>query len=142
MPISAGLSALQSQISAEQNAGIAGNPSLTSVQIASALASVAPMGVMMIGPTPTPVVPAGFAACQSVLQAAFNAGIAGTPTLSSTQIASAISLLAPMVPPIGISLLQTLIQNISNMGIAGSSDSTAQLLATAIITYFTIGLVL
>jgi len=142
MPIAAALTPLQSQIDAAQNAGVAGSPSLTSTQIATALASAVPMGIIMLGPTPTPLVPAGFSATQSLLQAAFNMGVAGTPSSVAQMIASAISVMAPLAPPIGLSALQSMIQAIFNLGLAGSSSTTAQMLATAIVTYYTSGAVL
>jgi len=142
MPIEAGLSPLQSLINVLQNMGIAGNPSLSALQLTSAIASVAPMGIIMLGPTPAPLVPAAFAAMQQILQSSFQSGVAGIPSVSSQQIATAISVLVPIVPPTGLSVLQSLIFSMDNMGIAGSSNVTAQLLASAIITYFTIGTVL
>ena len=137
--ITAGLSPLQSLINASQNTGVAGNPSLNALQLTSAVASVAPMGIMMIGPTPTPLVPAAFAAMQQMLLASYQSGVPGSPPVSSLQIATAISVLVPLIPPIGISILQSLISSMDNMGIAGNSNLTAQMLASAIITYFTSG---
>jgi hypothetical protein len=142
MPIAAALPILQTLISTLQSAGVAGGPSVSALQLTSAIASVAPMGIMMIGPTPVPLIPAGFAATQQMLLASYQSGISGSPSVSSVQIATAISVLAPLCPPIGLSILQSMISSMDNMGIAGSPSLTAQMLATAIITYFTCGLVL
>lgn len=142
MPIATTLSALQAQLSSSQNTGIAGNPSLTSTQIAAAVSAVAPAGLIMVGIIPTPLVPAGFTAMQQLLQSSFNSGVAGTPSLTSQQIANAVSVLCPLVPPIGLPVLQSLLLSMSNMGLAGSSDMTAQMFASAIIAYFTSGTVI
>jgi hypothetical protein len=139
MPITAGLSPLQSLINASQNTGVAGSPSLSALQLTSAIASIAPMGIMMLGPTPTPLVPAAFGAMQQMLLASYQSGVSGAPSVSSQQIATAISVLVPLVPPIGISILQSMISSMDNIGIAGNSSLTAQLLASAIIIYFTSG---
>jgi hypothetical protein len=142
MPIASGQSPLQSLIQALENAGVAGNPSLSALQLTSALASIVPMGIMMIGPTPTPLIPAGFSAMQQMLLASYQSGVSGAPSVSSQAIATAISVLAPLCPPTGLSVLQSMISSIDNMGVAGSTNLTAQMLASAIVAYFTSGGVL
>lgn len=139
MSIAAAQFPLQSLINALQNSGIGGNPSLNALQLTSAVASVVPMGIIMLGPTPTPLVPAAFAAMQQMLLASYQSGVSGAIPVSSQQIANAISVLVPLIPPIGISILQSMISSMDNMGIVGNSSVTAQMLASAIITYFVSG---
>jgi len=142
MPIAAALPILTAQIQSAQNMGIAGSPDLISSIIASTLASVAPMGLMFMGVTMVPLVPAGVSATQSIMKSAYNTGIAGSSSLTSQIISSAVAALCPLVPPTGITLLQTLLQSIDNLDIAGKNELTSQMQASAIVAYFTAGLVI
>jgi len=136
MPIAATMSALQSLLQNVFNSGIAGKPELSSLTYANAIASIAPSGLFPAGSAMIPLVPAGFSACQSLLQNAFNSGLAGTPDLTSVLVATAISVLCPMVPPSGLSTLQSLLQNVYASDVAGTPDLTSMMEANAIISYF------
>jgi hypothetical protein len=142
MPISAGLPILQAQLKSIASMGVAATPQLIATMLSSALAAIAPMGLLAAGPAMIPLVPAGITGTQSMLNSAYNTGTGGKSTVTSQMIAAAVSILCPMVPPTGITLLQTLLSNVDSLGVAGTPDLTAQLQASAIITYFTTGLVI
>jgi hypothetical protein len=142
MPIAAALPILTAQIQSAQNMGIAGSPDLISFIIASTLASVAPMGLIMAGLGLIPLVTAGVSATQTILKSSYDTGIAGSPSLTSQIIASAVAALCPLVPPTGITLLKTLLESIDNLNIAGKNELTSQMQASAIVAYFTAGLVI
>lgn len=142
MPIASAIPVIQSQLQSIARMGISGTPDLTAVMIASILASAVPSGLFIGTTPPTPLVPTGISATQSILNSTFQMGISGTSEVSSQLMASAIAALCPIVPPIGLSLLKNLLQNISNLGITGSPELTSQILANAIVNYFMSGLVI
>ena len=139
MAISAMTSALSSQLQGIFNTGLPGSPTSNAVRIASAIASIVPSGLIYVGVSWIPVVPAGVSACQAMLNIAFNTGLPGTPSSSSQIMASAIAALAPMVPPAGMSVLKSLLQSIDNMGLSGAASTSAQMMASCIISYFVAG---
>ena len=139
MPIAAMSSALAAELQSVFNTGVSGSPSSNASAIASAIASIVPSGLIYVGVSWVPVVPAGISACQAMLLDTFNSGLSGTPSVSSQIIASAIAVLAPMVPPSGMNVLKSMLQSIDNMGLSGSASATAQMMASAIISYYTSG---
>jgi hypothetical protein len=139
MAITAMTSALSAQLQSTFNTGLPGTPTSNAVRIASAIASIVPSGQIYVGISWVPVIPAGVAACQAMLNTAFNTGLPGTPSSSSQIMASAIAALAPMVPSVGVTILKSMLQNIDNMGLSGSASTTSQMMASAIIAYFTAG---
>ena len=139
--ITAMSSALSSQLQGCFNTGVSGTPSSNAARISSAIASIVPSGLIYVGTSWIPVVPAGVSACQAILNSAFNMGVSGTPSSTAQMMASAIAALAPMIPPSGMSILKSMLENIFNMGLSGTPSITAQMMASAIISYYTAGMV-
>jgi hypothetical protein len=139
MPLAATQSALQSQIANAFNLQQAATPDLKALVITAAIASVAPSGLFPPSPSPVPLIPAGFSACQSMLKNAFSLQQAATPDLVGQIFASAIALLVPNVPPVGQSLLATQVSSAFNLQQAATPDLVGMMLATAIISYYTMG---
>jgi hypothetical protein len=140
--ITAMASALSSQLASVFNSGVSGTPSSNAVRISSAIASIVPSGLIYVGTSWIPVVPAGVSACQAILNSAFRMGLSGTPSATSQMMASAIAALAPIVPAAGMSLLKSLLQNIANMGLSGTAGVTSKLMANYIIAYYSAGSVI
>ena len=85
---------------------------------------------------------AGMSIIQSQLSSAFNLGISGKSSLTSSIIISAVAsvvpmAMLPMIPPIplipiGISAAINMLNSANNMDIAGKPEIVAQMIATAI----------
>lgn len=139
MPIAAALPLINSQLNNALSLGPAAQPSLVATMIASAVAQAAPMGLFPMAPSPIPLIPAGLAAGQNLINNALSLGPAAQPGLVATMIASGISLIAPMAPPAGLSFLQSQIESALSMGQAAQEPVIATMISSAIITYYTMG---
>lgn len=142
MPIAAGLPILQSQFVSAMSLRQGAQVQSTSAILASAIASVVPMGLFPVAPTPTPLAPAGVSAGMSMIQNALSLKQGAQISTVSKMIANGISLIAPTVPPAGLSLLGQQLESAMSLKQGAQIQSTASLMATAIITYYTSGGVL
>lgn len=136
MPIAAGLIPLKSQITAALKMGRAAKEDLVAMLISTGVASIAPMGFFPAGPSPIPLVPSGVMAAKSQITAAFKMGRTANQSLVAQQIATAISIICPIVPPAGLMMLKTQIENALKMERMAKEDLVAQQIAQGIITYF------
>ena len=136
MPIAATQSALQAQIKNAFSLDKAASPDLKATTITSAIASVAPSGLYPPSPTPAPLIPSGFSACQSLMKNAFSLDKAASPDLVGKMFAQAVSLLVPTVPPAGQSLLAMQTKQAFSLDKAASPDLVATSLSGAIIAYY------
>jgi hypothetical protein len=136
MPIAATLPALQVQIADAFRLDRAATPDTKALAITSAVASIAPSGLYPPSPTPAPLIPSGFSACQAQLKNAFSLDRAATPETVGKAFAIAISILVPTVPATGQSLLGIQIADAFNLGRNATPDIVGSLVASAIITYY------
>lgn len=139
MPVAAGLPILQSQITNALNMGPAAQQATVATIIASAVASVAPMGFFPPAPVPIPLIPAGMAAGQSMILNGLSMGPAAQQSTVAQMMATGISLIAPTAPPAGMSLLKSQIEGALSMGPAAQQATVATIIATAIASYFPMG---
>ncbi len=142
MPIAAGLPVLQSQFISALSLKQGAQVQSTSAIMASAIASIAPMGLFPVVPIPVPLVPAGVSAGMSMIQNAMSLKQGAQVSIVSKMIANGISLIAPTAPPAGLSLLGQQIESAMSLKQGAQIQSTASLLASAIITYYSSGGVL
>lgn len=141
MPIAAMLPALQSQlVSALSNDKGAMQP-IVAMQIGSAIASIAPSGIFPPFP-PMPLVPAGVAGGISMIQNAMSMQQGATKKTVAQMIGVGVSMIAPMAPPVGLSVLQQQIESAFSLDKGAQKQAVATLIASAIITYYTMGGVL
>lgn len=137
MPIAASTPALAAQISNAFSLGTVANQTAVALIITSAIASIAPSGLFPLGTILTPLIPAGFSACQNQIENSLNLGIAANPTLVGQIMGLAISVLCPIVPPIGLIALQNQLKNALNLQQTANPQTVGNALASAIITYYT-----
>lgn len=139
MPIAAGASLLQNLIKAslsfQQGAQVKTTASLVSVGVAS----VAPMGLLPLGPSLAPLVPSGVSAGLTMIEQALSLGQGAQKSVAAALMANGISLIAPLAPPAGLSILKQLIELAMSMDKGANIDATASQIATAVITYYTCG---
>lgn len=139
MPIAAGLPILQSQfmlaLSMKQGAQV----QLTSNLLASAVGTIAPMGLLPIPPTFIPLIPAGLSAGLAMIQQALSMKQGAQISTVSQLIATGISLIAPLAPPAGMSALTKQIESALSMKQGAKVQTTANLLASAVISYYSCG---
>jgi len=138
MPIAAAMTPMKELIKLSLTLKQAANNDTISQILTNALASTVTMGIFPPSP-PTPLVPAGIAATQSLLSSlAFNMKVAANNSGIAAAMSNAISILCPAVPPSGITVLKTLIENtVLNLSIAADNEVIATNLANAIVTYYT-----
>ena len=139
--INSAASPLTSILQSLFNQGASATSSSDATSFANAIASIVPMGFIQAGISMVPLVPAGLAACQVALNALFNAGVSGTSSSASQQMASAIATVAPLCPPSGLAMLQTLLLSAFNAGASGTPAISAQSIANAVVQYYLAGTV-
>jgi len=139
MPIAGAISPLQAQLKSAITLDVAAEPDSVAAMFASAIASVAPSGMMPAGAAMVPLVPAGLAATQAQIKNALTLDIAAEPDTAAQIMAAGVSALCPMVPPSGIAALQTQIKSAITLDVAAEPDTVSQMLASAIISYFSAG---
>lgn len=139
MPISSANSIFKAGIESAYNLGMGGSPSVDATVITAALASGVPLGLKRVGKPYIPLAPAGFSACKSMIEDAFNLSMGGSPSTAALVIAQAISMLAPLAPPIGLSMLKSQLESIFNLGMGGNPSIIATQMAQAIVMYYKIG---
>jgi len=142
MPIAAGMPILQSQFVSAMSLKQGAQVQSTSAIMASAIASVVPMGLFPVAPTPIPLTPAGMSAGLSMIQNAMSLKQGAQISTVSKMIANGISLIAPTAPPAGLSLLGQQLESAMSMKQGAQIQTTTSLMASAIITYYTSGGVL
>ena len=142
MPIAAGLPVLQSQFISALSLRQGAQVQSTSAMMASAIASIVPMGLFPVIPAPVPLVPAGVSAGMSMIQNALSLKQGAQISAVSKMIANGVSLIAPTAPPAGLSLLGQQLESAMSMKQGAQIQTTASLMASAIIAYYTSGGVL
>lgn len=141
MPIATGLSVLQSQFLSALSFKQGAQVQMTATLFASAVATVAPMGLLP-GVPPIPLVPAGVSAGMSMIQQALSLQQSAAQATVSKMIANGVSLIAPLAPPAGLSTLAQQIESALTLDQGARENVVANLIATAVIMYYTSGGVL
>jgi hypothetical protein len=136
VPLAATFPALKSQIQNAFSLDKAATPALKALVITTAIASVAPSGLYPPSPSPAPLIPSGFNACQTQLENSFRLDRAATPETVGKSFAMGVSLLVPTVPSTGLILLENQIANAFNFQQAATPEIVAIAIANAIITYY------
>lgn len=139
MPIAATQPLLQTQITTAMSMGPAAQPDLVAIQIASAVGSAAPSGLLPAAPSPIPLVPSGLVAGQQQIKNALTMGKGANKKAVATQIANGISVIAPLAPPAGLSTLQTQLESAMSMGKGAQPSVVATQFSTAIVQYYLAG---
>lgn len=139
MPIATMQPLLKTQIESAFNMGKAAQSDVVAIQIANAVASAVPSGLLPAAPSPIPLTPSGLGAAIPMIQNAYKMGKAAQPETVALQLANAISVIAPLCPPTGLSLLQTQLKNAFKLGKAAQPSTVATLMSQAIIQYYLSG---
>lgn len=139
MPITAGRSLLNNQIKSALSKGKSADINTTSQEITNAIASVVGMGIFPTSPSPLPLKALGKSAAKSLIKNALNMGRGANINTTAQMIATAISLIAPIVPPKGFSALKTALKNALSAGKGATIKNTANQFSAAIINYFSSG---
>jgi hypothetical protein len=141
MPIAAGLNPLQVQLKNALMLKQSANNNLVATTIATAVATIAPMGIFPAGALQIPLAPAGYEVTKASLVNSFGLKQSANNDITSQLMASAFSMLCPIVPPIGLTTLQMLIKNALSLKQAANTfcDTVSFSIAQAIITYFMTG---
>lgn len=139
MPILAGYTPINLNISSAWNMGKGAQVSTSTQMFMTSLASVVPMGLYPMGIAMIPLTPAGLGASIGVMTAGLSMGKGAKVGTTSKQMAQAISLLAPLCPPAGLSSLGSLIEASMSMGKGAKVDTVSKQIAQAITAYYTTG---
>lgn len=142
MPVAATLPSLQSQLANVMRLKQAGTPDSAAAIMVGALAQTASAGLLTTSFPPIPTVPAGAPLSYNLFREAFNYGDAAQPDLSAQKVADGVKSISPIVPPTGYVLLLQQLQQAFNLKQAGTPEAFGTIVAAAIITYFTAGLVI
>lgn len=138
MPISAAVTPMKNMIkqALSLSQGVT-NDAIAGILTAAMVSSVS-MGMFPPSPVPTPLIPSGASGTNSILKQALSLGQSATNSQIAQIMATAISVLVPLVPPAGMSTLKTMIENtVLNLSQGVDNDMIAGNLANAIVMYYT-----
>lgn len=138
MPIASMQSALQSQIYSALSMGPGAKISTTAQIITSGISSTVSVGIIP-GTPPTPTTPTGFSSALSQIETALSMGPGAKIPSVAQQIATAVSVIAPIIPPSGLAALQSQLQAALSLGPSAVPMTFSQLMSTAVISYFLAG---
>lgn len=141
MPVIPMLPLLQTQLANVMKLKQAGTPDAIAIILVSAVSQTITPGLLAVTP-PVPTPPVGAPLSQTLFRAAFNYGMAAQPDLVALKVADGVKSIAPNVLPSGYAFLLQQLKLAFNLQQAGTPESFAILAASAIITYFTAGMVI
>ncbi len=142
MPIAATLPSLQSQMANVMKLQQAGTPDSAAAIMVGALSQTAAAGLLTTSVPPIPTIPVGAALSYNLFREAFNFGDAAQPSLTAQKVADGVKSISPIVPPSGYALLLQQLNQAFNLQQAGTPELFGIMVASAIIAYFTVGLVI
>lgn len=139
MPIMASQPIIQSQLNMMLSKGVSASQRDFASQITNVLTAIAPMGLMMMGLFPAPLVASGSSVCENIIRQALSMDVAANQEAVSMLMATGISLLVPTVPPVGLMALKAQIKLALSMKEAAMPEVFSAIVSLAIPQYFMMG---
>jgi len=138
MPIAAGLPLLIPMMLDIYSLNEKGTPTLIAQKMSQAVAAVAPLGLLPLGPAMIPMIPALMSVGQVIIEQALSFPLP-IPDVVATLMAVGIAVICPMCPPSGLAGLQSTMKEVLGMGPTATPILMALKTANGIVTYFQSG---